>query len=89
MTAIGITGYRNMMRVLRQDVEMGSLKVAFFTVALVYNFTEATFKMMSPIWLMFLWASLSIPKPRRPKLASPVYEADVELEELGQATPVS
>lgn len=85
LAAIGITGYRNMMKTLRENVEVGTLKVAFFTVALVYNFTEATFKMMSPIWIMFLWASLSIPAPRRSKRRSPVYQPEEQILSLDKA----
>jgi exopolysaccharide production protein ExoQ len=60
--AIIVTGYRNLMRGLRGNLEMGRLKLAFFTICLIYNFTEATFKMQSPVWIFFLWASMAIPK---------------------------
>jgi hypothetical protein len=33
----------------------------FFVVTLSYNFTEGAFKMMMPIWIMFLMAIVSIP----------------------------
>jgi len=62
--AIIVTGYRNLMSGFHSNLEMGRLKLAFFTICLVYNFTEATFKMMSPIWITFLWAAMAAPKPR-------------------------
>lgn len=43
---------------------MERLKLAFFTVCLVYNFTEATFKMMAPVWITFLWAAMATPAHR-------------------------
>lgn len=58
--AIIATGYRNILRGFRSDVETGRLKLAFFTICLVYNFTEATFKMQSPVWITFLWAAMSV-----------------------------
>lgn len=67
---IVVTGYRNIMLQLRDNVEIASLKLAFFTVCLVYNFTEATFKMTAPIWVAFLWACMAMPKPRAATLGS-------------------
>lgn len=57
-----VTGYRNLMRGLRPNFQIGRLKLIFFTICLVYNFTEATFKMQSPVWIMFLWAAMASPK---------------------------
>lgn len=72
--AIIVTGYRNLMLGFRSNLEMGRLKLAFFTICLVYNFTEATFKMQSPAWIFFLWAAMAVPKlsPRSRISAAPV-----------------
>jgi len=70
LSVIVLTGYRNIMRSLRSEPEKGRLKLAFFAVCMVYNFTEANFKMMSPVWIVFLWATMVIPKPR-PAAAKP------------------
>lgn len=59
-----VTGYRNILKGLRRNEEASRLKLAFFFICLVYNFTEASFKMMSPVWLTFLWAVMAVPKPR-------------------------
>lgn len=59
-----ITGYRNIMEGLRTSPETSRLKLAFFFICLVYNFTEASFKMMSPVWMMFLWAAMAVPNVR-------------------------
>jgi hypothetical protein len=29
---------------------------------LVYNFTEAAFKIMAPVWIVFLWATMASPR---------------------------
>lgn len=69
-------GYRNVMRSLRQDPEMGRLKLAFFFMCLVYNFTEAAFKMMSPVWITFLWATLNTPRPKLRRKTSPTFDPE-------------
>ena len=56
-----VAGYRNIIAACRFDREAGLLKVALFVVAISYNFTEAGFKMMSPMWILFLWATTRVP----------------------------
>jgi O-antigen ligase len=52
-----VAGYRNIMKGFRyRNPEMTRLRLAYFFICLVYNFTEASFKMMSPVWMMFLWS---------------------------------
>jgi O-antigen ligase len=77
--AVIVTGYRNLMRGFRDNFEMGRLKLAFFTICLVYNFTEATFKMQSPVWITFLWAAMGAPKPsfRVQRVTPAISKADV------------
>jgi exopolysaccharide production protein ExoQ len=68
--AIIVAGYANIIKGLRISPETSRLKLAFFLICLVYNFTEASFKMQSPVWIFFLWAVMAAPKPvtrsRRP-----------------------
>jgi O-antigen ligase len=61
--AIIVAGYRNIMKGLRSSLELSRLKLAFFVICLIYNFTEASFKMMSPVWIAFLWAVIAAPEP--------------------------
>jgi exopolysaccharide production protein ExoQ len=61
LAIIIFTGYRRLLNGLRDNFEVGRLRIAFFTICLVYNFTEATFKMMSPVWITFLWAVMAQP----------------------------
>jgi O-antigen ligase len=56
-------GYRRVVVVaLRQDPNTGKLMLAYFVLALIYNFTEAGFKMQNPVWIFFLLAVMAIPK---------------------------
>jgi exopolysaccharide production protein ExoQ len=58
-----VAGYATIIAFLKRNPELGRLKVAFFVICLVYNFSEAAFKMMSPVWMLFLWATMSTPVP--------------------------
>ena len=54
-----LTGYRKITRAVRRDPETNCLRLAYFVAALTYNFTEAAFKMMDPVWICFVWAIVS------------------------------
>jgi exopolysaccharide production protein ExoQ len=59
-------GYRNVVGGLHRDTEFGRLRLAFFMAAVLQNLTEATFKVMHPVWIAFLLAVTVVPP-----LASP------------------
>jgi O-antigen ligase len=56
-----VSGYATIIAFNRRNPDLGRLKVAFFVICLVYNFSEAAFKMMSPVWMLFLWATMPTP----------------------------
>ncbi|HYD16685.1 MAG TPA: O-antigen ligase family protein [Candidatus Nanoarchaeia archaeon] len=74
-----VWGYRNVVKSFRYRVEEAPLKLAFLIVALIYNMTEAAFKVMHPVWIAFLFATLL------PELAPSTKEATDEIEETAQA----
>jgi O-antigen ligase len=51
-----VAGYRNTIRLYQRDSIAGSLSLTFLIVALIYNVTEAAFKVMHPLWIAFLLA---------------------------------
>ena len=51
-----VTGYRNAILALRRDPNDGSLRLAFLAASLIFSLTEAGFRMLSPIWFVFLLA---------------------------------
>ena len=67
-----VTGYRNAVVAFRRDAEVGRLGLAYFVVGVVFNFTEAAFKTLSPIWIMFLLATIAVPKASASALAPPI-----------------
>jgi len=62
LAAVLVTGYRKIILALRHDQAATSLALAFFVAEVIYNFTEAGFRMMNPLWILFLLAILGLPK---------------------------
>jgi len=58
-----VRAFRNVVRALCRDPESGSLKLAFFVVALLYNLTEHAFRELHPVWIVFLLAITVVPEP--------------------------
>jgi O-antigen ligase len=56
LAALIARGYRNIAAAFRASHPTARLQLAFFTVALVYNVTEAAFKTMHPAWIALLLA---------------------------------
>ena len=80
------SGYRNILRGMRDDPAASQTsKLAYFLICLIYNFTEASFKMMSPVWIMFLWAVMRTPKRRAVPSASPAAASTVQAPYFGVA----
>ena len=57
-----VTGYRNVLATLHRDPAIGRLWLAYFVVGLVYNFTEAGFRMMALVWIFFLCSIMAVPE---------------------------
>lgn len=57
-----VTGYRNVIRAFRQDPERNSIRLAYFLVGVIYNLSEAGFRMMDPVWILFLLAIIAVPE---------------------------
>jgi O-antigen ligase len=55
------TGYRHCMNLYRRDPRSGGLHLAFLVIAPIYNLTEAAFKIMNPVWILFLLAVTALP----------------------------
>jgi exopolysaccharide production protein ExoQ len=73
-----ITGYRTVSSALRRNSEEGALRLAYFVVAVAYNFTESAFGPLNVIWIFFLLATISVPggwiksKPRKAPVTTAV-----------------
>jgi len=76
LAALIILSYPRVIAAFRTDPDTGSLGLAFFASELVYNLTEAGFRMMFPLWIFFLLAILGIPKTPTPQ-PPPAIDADL------------
>jgi O-antigen ligase len=65
--AMLIWGYTNIVKALKRSPEIGSLKFAYFTAAVLYNITEAGLKVMHPAWIAFLLAVITMPSQKQTK----------------------
>lgn len=73
-----LTGYRNAFAVFRRDPNLGRLRLAFFTAALIYSLTEAGFHVLSPIWFAFLLAVTFTPQKVQFRKHQPATESPFE-----------
>jgi len=51
-----IDGYRRSVKAFRRIPALGGLLIAYVLSAMVYNVTEAGFRMLHPMWIFFLLA---------------------------------
>jgi exopolysaccharide production protein ExoQ len=60
IAGIIMRGYRNIVRAVRRDPPTYCLQLAYLVAAIVYNFTEAAFKAMNPMWIVLIWAAMPV-----------------------------
>jgi len=83
-----VTGYRRIVPAVRRQTQAGSLRLAYFIVTIAYNFTEAGFKMMHPIWIVFLVSIAVVPRTpilQRPKINAQLDSAPHSTDRSGRA----
>jgi O-antigen ligase len=66
-----VTGYRNVISVFRRNQELGSIKLAYFVAGVIYSMTEAGFRVMSPMWIVFVFAIVAVPPGLLTRNSSP------------------
>lgn len=67
-----LTGYRRIAKSVRMQTNAGNLRLAYFIVAIVYNLSEAGFKMMHPVWITLLLATMVEPETPLSSYSPPV-----------------
>jgi exopolysaccharide production protein ExoQ len=70
LAAVLINAYGRINKAVRRMAPLANLRLAYFILAIAYNFTEAGFKMMHPVWIMLLLTIMiplesSVPEPSR------------------------
>jgi len=61
LTVVIVAGYHNVVVAFRREPETGRLRIAYFAIALVYNCTESAIRIMHPVWIFFLLATMAVP----------------------------
>jgi len=61
------TGYRNVVSALRGDPDTGRLRLGYFVAAAMYGFTEAAFRVLNPVWILFLLVIVAVQKAESPR----------------------
>jgi exopolysaccharide production protein ExoQ len=56
------TSYKNLLRLIEREAGAGRLRLGYFVIALVYNFTEAGFRSPGLLWFAFLLATIAFPQ---------------------------
>jgi exopolysaccharide production protein ExoQ len=62
LLALIVATFKKIQRMLLWDFDMGRIRMAYFFIILAYNFTEATFKGVSLVWLV--WHIIALDYPR-------------------------
>ena len=75
LAALIVSGYRHVLRAIRANDSLSALKAGFFLSAILYSFTEAGFRMLSPIWTAFLLVVIATP-PSPISIAPPTAEIE-------------
>jgi len=78
--ALIATGYRNVLGAYRRDLDIGSLRTAYLLATVITGFTEAAFRMMDPIWIFFLLATITLPVDSAPQISGGQYQSEGRLE---------
>ena len=79
LAVVIVKGYGNVIAELRRDRMLGSLKLAYFVMAIIYSFTEAGFREQTLTWT-FLLVATSYVRP----LSQPEPAAETEPEEVSR-----
>jgi exopolysaccharide production protein ExoQ len=83
LAVILVRSYRNSIRRLYWDPAAGRLGLAYWIIAVTYSFTEAGFRMMNPVWILFLMTGMTFPQLSAARLrrrAAPVVAGERETE---------
>jgi O-antigen ligase len=85
LTILLLYAYRRIINDFRWKMQETSLLLGYFIVAINYNFTEAGFKMMHPVWITFLLAAMAVRDvPPLEELRSPDLDNADDLVESNQ-----
>jgi O-antigen ligase len=69
---VAVTTFKKIQKALLVDFQMGQLRMGYFVALWLYNYTEAAFKGVSLVWLVFHIIAMDYPRLKRAvKVSSP------------------
>jgi O-antigen ligase len=92
LSILMVTAYRNVLRLLDSDPRSGRLRLGFFVIAVVYNFTEAGIRSTDLVWIAFLLVAIrvvlraEVPVPMARPSATAFGHVDSSIEALSPST---
>jgi O-antigen ligase len=66
-----VFGYRSVIAAFRRNLPWATLLLSFLVISLVYNITEAAFKVIHPVFIAFLFAAIAVPEVPVPEGPTP------------------
>ena len=67
LAALIVKGYHNIVSSFHRDIHLGGLRLGYFVAMMVYNFTEAGFRMSSFTWIFLLLLTFPVRSTPAPK----------------------
>lgn len=64
LALVMLNGYWNIVKSFDNDRETTALRLGYFIAGTVYGFTEAAFRVLNPVWFVFLMALMMTPRRR-------------------------
>ena len=94
LTLLGVVlvaGYRSIFATFRTKPDLAEIKLAYFFVAIIYNFTESAIRTMNPVWIVFLLSVMAVPDAPAPEEPPPllIQRATKPVEREPQLEPVA
>jgi exopolysaccharide production protein ExoQ len=62
-----LSGYRNAFAAFRRKPQTNGIRIAFLVIAVIYNLTESSVRVLNPVWIFFLLSVVAIPEAVRLK----------------------
>ncbi len=94
LTLLGVVlvaGYRSIFATFRTKPDLAEIRLAYFFVAIIYNFTESAIRTMNPVWIVFLLSVMAVPDAPAPEEPPPllIQRAIKPVEREPQLEPVA
>ena len=81
-------GYRNVVSAIGGDPDTGGLRVGYFVAGVTYGLTEAAFRVLNPVWIVFVLSIVAVPKAASPRPSKAEHCRDSAVAYAGGRVPL-